>query len=349
MASSAGTREPPYLSGSKDPERFTDSPVSVNPLHIISQSSSMGSARAQEVHIIKVSEDAVEMQAGAPPQSLRHKIGEGLMRVVDGHDRIYNHSEGSVGPPPPSPPASEEHISPIESERRVKYQSTPPAPTVSFDPSASKDHHHAPSSSFTGSSATGRTSTSTTGPRSHPFPSDDTSMAYSVSAPADDRSSLSYSQSSRVHGDGLLHPPATHGSRPSRRNTTGSAAPFMPAGKPRMPVRGQSMLGLQDAALGDGALEDDIEQQAEQIRRERLRKRVKAQKEAEAALTAPRREGAEDNSPLVGNLIGENHVNYVLMYNMLTGIRIAVSRSQAKIRRPLSDEDFTARHKYSFD
>ena len=30
---------------------------------------------------------------------------------------------------------------------------------------------------------------------------------------------------------------------------------------------------------------------------------------------------------LVGNLIGEDHVNYVLMYNMLTGIRIGVSLS----------------------
>jgi hypothetical protein len=30
------------------------------------------------------------------------------------------------------------------------------------------------------------------------------------------------------------------------------------------------------------------------------------------------------DTPLVGNLIGEGHVNYVLMYNMLTGIRIGV-------------------------
>ncbi|KAI6006139.1 hypothetical protein EDD15DRAFT_2384705 [Pisolithus albus] len=37
------------------------------------------------------------------------------------------------------------------------------------------------------------------------------------------------------------------------------------------------------------------------------------------------------------------------MYNMLTGIRIAVSRCQAKIKRPLTDDDFIARHKYSFD
>lgn len=52
---------------------------------------------------------------------------------------------------------------------------------------------------------------------------------------------------------------------------------------------------------------------------------------------------------MVGNLIGEDHVNYVLMYNMLTGIRIGVSRCQAKMKRPLTDEDFSAKHKYSFD
>ncbi|CED84480.1 saicar synthase-like protein [Phaffia rhodozyma] len=57
----------------------------------------------------------------------------------------------------------------------------------------------------------------------------------------------------------------------------------------------------------------------------------------------------EDAKVLVGNLIGEDHVNYVLMYNMLTGIRIGVSRCQAKIARPLTDEDYKARHKFSFD
>jgi len=56
-----------------------------------------------------------------------------------------------------------------------------------------------------------------------------------------------------------------------------------------------------------------------------------------------------DENPLVGNLIGEGHVNYVLMYNMLTGIRIAVSRCGGKIMRPIAEEDFRAEHKYSFD
>ncbi|KAF9015748.1 hypothetical protein BDQ17DRAFT_1230304 [Cyathus striatus] len=110
-----------------------------------------------------------------------------------------------------------------------------------------------------------------------------------------------------------------------------------------------------DTILGDGGLElaSDIELHAEQIRRERMNKRAKQQQEAEAALTRhdTRRGIAEEQKdmPLVGNLIGEGHVNYVLMYNMLTGIRIGVSRCQAKIKRPLSDEDFSARHKFSFD
>ena len=51
----------------------------------------------------------------------------------------------------------------------------------------------------------------------------------------------------------------------------------------------------------------------------------------------------------MGNVIGEGHANYVLMYNMLTGIRIAVSRCQAKIARDLTPDDFNAAHKYSFD
>ncbi|KAH9939916.1 SAICAR synthase-like protein [Amylocystis lapponica] len=103
---------------------------------------------------------------------------------------------------------------------------------------------------------------------------------------------------------------------------------------------------FEDAAV-EGELASDIQQQAEQIRRERLSKRAKAQQEAERALTRTVSVGRD--RPLVGNLIGEDHVNYVLMYNMLTGIRIAVSRCQAKIRRTLTDEDYTARHKYSFD
>ncbi|KAI0042077.1 SAICAR synthase-like protein [Auriscalpium vulgare] len=88
-------------------------------------------------------------------------------------------------------------------------------------------------------------------------------------------------------------------------------------------------------------LASDMQQQAEQIRRERLTKRAKAQAGQDSL--------DDDMRPVMGNLIGEGHANYVLMYNMLTGIRTAVSRTQAKIKRPLTDADFTAKHKYSYD
>lgn len=104
-------------------------------------------------------------------------------------------------------------------------------------------------------------------------------------------------------------------------------------------------------------LESEMQQQAEQIRRERQSKRQAEKTKAhpqEGVLTrtmsivrGPSSRG--DDAPLVGNLIGEEHVNYVLMYNMLTGIRTSVSRCQAKIRRPLAQDDYDAANKYSFD
>ncbi len=52
---------------------------------------------------------------------------------------------------------------------------------------------------------------------------------------------------------------------------------------------------------------------------------------------------------LVGNKITEDHVNYVTAYNMLTGIRVSVSRCNAQVDRPLTDADFKEKHKVAFD
>ncbi|KAJ3089317.1 Phosphatidylinositol-4-phosphate 5-kinase [Quaeritorhiza haematococci] len=52
---------------------------------------------------------------------------------------------------------------------------------------------------------------------------------------------------------------------------------------------------------------------------------------------------------LVGTPVKEGHVNFMLMYDMLTGIRISVSRCNAKPLRPLTDADFAAAHKLAFD
>jgi hypothetical protein len=158
----------------------------------------------------------------------------------------------------------------------------------------------------------------------------------------------------------LVVPTSTTPPTPTRRYTTGS--PFVTHRVSR------SLGGMADDLPPQ--LDSDILKEAEQIRRERTSKRAKAQAEAEAALTAAKKPAAEEdgNKVLVGNLIGEDHVNYILMYNMLTGIRIGVrylfhlrphslltsafrqvSRCQAKVKRPLTPDDYTARHKFSFD
>ncbi|KAI7857813.1 hypothetical protein BDC45DRAFT_434825 [Circinella umbellata] len=57
----------------------------------------------------------------------------------------------------------------------------------------------------------------------------------------------------------------------------------------------------------------------------------------------------DDDRVVVGTRVAEGHRNYPLMYDMLTGIRIAVGRVSAKMRRDLTPQDFTAAHKLVFD
>ena len=156
------------------------------------------------------------------------------------------------------------------------------------------------------------------------------------------------SRVSYVSPDGHLQPPQTSSAiRMPRRNTIGSASAA--AARPGPLNRNQSQV---QATFSEVApLDDDIQQQAEQIRRERLNRRAKAQQEAAAGENPLARKGTdvEEEKVLVGNLISEGHVNYILMYNMLTGIRTAVSRCQAKMYRDVTPEDYSAAHKYSFD
>ena len=102
----------------------------------------------------------------------------------------------------------------------------------------------------------------------------------------------------------------------------------------------------------DSELDEDMKRQAEQIRRERKRRDLEAQeaekireesgkRESKGKERAHARSGSiggrsiggrsgggkslDEWRPIVGNIVGEGHVNYILMYNMLTGIRVAVS------------------------
>ncbi|KAH8659758.1 hypothetical protein BGZ61DRAFT_155249 [Ilyonectria robusta] len=52
---------------------------------------------------------------------------------------------------------------------------------------------------------------------------------------------------------------------------------------------------------------------------------------------------------LVGTKVDEKHANWVTVYSMLTGIRVSVSRTNAKLDRPLTDTDFESKRKSTFD
>lgn len=56
----------------------------------------------------------------------------------------------------------------------------------------------------------------------------------------------------------------------------------------------------------------------------------------------------DDDKVLVGNKVTEGHVNFIIAYNMLTGIRVAVSRCSG-IMKPLTEKDFKFSKKLAFD
>ncbi|GCE98923.1 phosphatidylinositol-4-phosphate 5-kinase [Zygosaccharomyces mellis] len=56
----------------------------------------------------------------------------------------------------------------------------------------------------------------------------------------------------------------------------------------------------------------------------------------------------DDDRVLIGNKVSEGHVNFIIAYNMLTGIRVAVSRCSG-IMKPLTPADFKFTKKLAFD
>jgi 1-phosphatidylinositol-4-phosphate 5-kinase len=83
-------------------------------------------------------------------------------------------------------------------------------------------------------------------------------------------------------------------------------------------------------------LDEDTMRWAEALKQKRASKRK-------------RKDDEDDDRVVVGTKVDINHVNWVTAYNMLTGIRFTVSRTNAKMDRPLTDIDFDASHKFSFD
>jgi 1-phosphatidylinositol-4-phosphate 5-kinase len=91
-----------------------------------------------------------------------------------------------------------------------------------------------------------------------------------------------------------------------------------------------------DVHLDEVPQDDDAARWAEHIRQKRASKRK-------------RKEDEDEDRVVVGTKVDQHHVNWVTAYNMLTGIRFTVSRTNAKMDRELTDADFDAKHKFSFD
>ncbi|KAI1122348.1 hypothetical protein F5Y10DRAFT_77112 [Nemania abortiva] len=81
--------------------------------------------------------------------------------------------------------------------------------------------------------------------------------------------------------------------------------------------------------------DDDALRWAEAYRQKRAKKK--------------KRDEEDDDRVLVGTKVDENHANWTTAYNMLTGIRVSVSRTNAKLDRPLTNDDFEAKQKSTFD
>jgi 1-phosphatidylinositol-4-phosphate 5-kinase len=282
----------------------------------------------------------------SPPASI-HTFEDAVQQVRERHQekpevagRVVDDSTDYAQMPPPTPPPKGarpvtfdvpvERASSVDSRDSAGYArpsrhlprhavASLPAPGPSALHRAATDTRT--SLSTTSSAGTTTTTTTTAG----------STAAGSLSTrtpPTEDSlasASAAGSKAAHLSADGYLQPPPllAHRNSPRRRNTTGSALAGAP--KPHRPAPGGSMgLGYAEDPDGDGELANDIERQAEQIRMERQSRREKWHRAADAALTRSMSK-EERQQVLVGNLIGEDHVNYVMMYNMLTGIRIAVS------------------------
>ena len=282
----------------------------------------------QEVHLLTVTDDTVKLDSSTSPDSLLHKVSRSLLSTPIASGPAPKPdlpqpalivqpgpTSNKVGPPPPSPPASDEQTADEEISPKPKVEPRTPAVTFgtslrerqpsstsasSYDVSSKRPApilHRA--STETKASISSRLGLSTM-PNTPKFaPAQSVDSPVSASFHAAEASTSSQPMKTKVSNDTYLRPPQI---RPKRRNTIGTATAI-----PSIPY---------DDIHAEGELATKIQQQQEQLIRERQTKRAKAQQQ-EAASRDPEK-------PLVGHWVKEGHQNYVLMYNMLTGIRIAV-------------------------
>lgn len=106
--------------------------------------------------------------------------------------------------------------------------------------------------------------------------------------------------------------------------------------------RGSLSLGRKNTrSLHSEMIRDEVVPDDDALRWAEVYKQKRAKKK--------KKEDLDDDKVLVGTKVDENHANWTTAYNMLTGIRVSVSRTNAKLDRPLTDADFEAKQKSTFD
>ncbi|UZP42607.1 hypothetical protein NXS19_010423 [Fusarium pseudograminearum] len=134
----------------------------------------------------------------------------------------------------------------------------------------------------------------------------------------------------RASKDGMDTAQASGRFSPTNAGTPSGRRPSLSMG--RRPTRSMQSDGPRDEIVPD----EDALRWAEALRQKRASKRRKKEEE-------------DDDRVLVGTKVDETHANWETAYNMLTGIRVSVSRTNAKLDRELTDADFDTKQKSTFD
>ena len=136
---------------------------------------------------------------------------------------------------------------------------------------------------------------------------------------------------------------------PPGRNSRESADNALASGRfsPTIPTPGHRRPSLNLARRATRSMQSDAPR--DEILPDEDAMRWAAAYRQKRASKRRRKEEEDDDRVLVGTKVDESHANWVTAYNMLTGIRVSVSRTNAKLDRDLTDADFQAKQKSTFD
>lgn len=265
----------------------------------------------------------------------------GLSRPSNGDRTSFSSTNGYVHNTPTPPSTSETEPKPNTNGEFESHKTIPIPPPISTNPQSTG------TLTYTSSLLPATPQPPETPPRAsttspHRFSSPPTYPAPPIPSPSTNSQHPGLTQLKHRH---TLQVPKTTPSRNSREGDDAiySSGRFSPTTLVAGARRGSLSLNRRNTQSVHSNMpheeippDEDAMRWAEAVRQKRASKRRRKDEE-------------DDDRVVVGTKVDQNHVNWVTAYNMLTGIRFTVSRTNAKLDRPLTDADFDARHKFSFD